>query len=278
MSTSTIENPKIVSRDEWLVARKKLLIREKQLTHKKDAIAEERRKLPWVKVAKNYVFDSPSGKKTLADLFGGKNQLIVYHFMFGPDWSEGCPSCSFNMDHVDGSLVHLAQRDVSFAAISRAPSSKIEPFKKRMGWKFNWASSYANDFNRDYGVFLTKEESNNGNSYNFGTSDFLAKKLRESVSSTRKGKKSSIPTQRMHEAQRRFSTLTTTSNSCPRGATKKACTSPWRGCATTIGTRTDGWQTQPNLTGRQRRREPRRCGGTILPELQNQAETKYPSR
>jgi predicted dithiol-disulfide oxidoreductase (DUF899 family) len=172
MSTCTIENHRIVSRDEWLVARKRLLIREKKLTHEKDAIAAERRQLPWVKVEKNYVFDSPSGKKTLADLFGGKNQLIVYHFMFGPDWSEGCPSCSFNMDHVDGSLVHLAQRDVSFAAISRAPSSKIESFKKRMGWKFNWASSYANDFNRDYGVFLTKEESGSGNCYNFGTSGF----------------------------------------------------------------------------------------------------------
>jgi predicted dithiol-disulfide oxidoreductase (DUF899 family) len=172
MSTCAIENQRIVSRDEWLVARKKLLIREKKLTHEKDAIAAERRQLPWVKVEENYVFDSPSGKKTLADLFGSKNQLIVYHFMFGPDWSEGCPSCSFNMDHVDGSLVHLAQRDVSFAAISRAPSSKIESFKKRMGWKFDWASSYANDFNRDYGVFLTKEELGSGNCYNFGTSGF----------------------------------------------------------------------------------------------------------
>src|ERR1700722_8299556 len=136
MLTNTIENPKIVSRDEWLPARKKLLAKEKQLTRERDAIAAERRQLPWVKVEKNYVFDSPSGKKTLAELFDGKNQLIIYHFMFGPDWKEGCPSCSLNMDHTDGALMHLAQRDVSFAAISRAPFSKIEAFKKRMGWHF----------------------------------------------------------------------------------------------------------------------------------------------
>src|ERR1700756_1600602 len=147
MSTITVENPIIVSRDEWLLARKKLLVREKQLTHERDAIAAERRKLPWVKVEKNYIFDSPNGKKTLADLFDRRSQLIVYHFMFGPEWQEGCPSCSFNMDHTDGALVHLAQRDVSFAAVSRAPLSKIEAFKKRMGWRFAWVSSHGTDFN-----------------------------------------------------------------------------------------------------------------------------------
>jgi len=135
MSTSVIENPKIVSRDEWLAARKKLLVKEKRLTRERDALAAERRQLPWVKVEKDYVFDGPNGKVTLADLFDGKSQLIIYHFMFGPDWQEGCPSCSFNMDHTDGALVHLAQRDVSFAAISRAPyHPKIAAFKKRMGW------------------------------------------------------------------------------------------------------------------------------------------------
>src|SRR3977135_1811777 len=147
MPTNTIENPKIVSRDEWLAARKKLLAKEKQFTRERDAIAAERRQLPWVKVEKNYVFDSPSGKQALADLFDGKSQLIVYHLMFGPEWNEACPSCSFNMDHTDGAPAHLAQRDVSFAAVSRAPISKIEAFKKRLGWRFNWVSSYGSDFN-----------------------------------------------------------------------------------------------------------------------------------
>src|SRR6202047_1668551 len=133
MSTRIIGSPKRVSRDEWLAARKKLLAKEKQLTRERDALAVERRQLPWVKVEKNYVFDSPDGMKTLADLFDGRSQLIVYHFMFGPDWNEGCPSCSFNMDHTDGALVHLAERDVSFTAVSRAPLSKIELFKKRLG-------------------------------------------------------------------------------------------------------------------------------------------------
>src|ERR1700682_5074681 len=111
MLTNTIENPKIVSRDEWLAARRTLLAKERQLTHERDAIAAERRQLPWVKVENNYVFEGPNGKVTLADLFEGKSQLIIYHFMFGPDWQEGCPSCSFNMDHTDAALVHLAQRD-----------------------------------------------------------------------------------------------------------------------------------------------------------------------
>jgi predicted dithiol-disulfide oxidoreductase (DUF899 family) len=175
MSTSAVENPKIVSRDEWLAARKKLLVKEKRLTHERDALAAERRQLPWVKVEKDYVFDGPNGKVTLADLFNGKSQLIVYHFMFGPDWQEGCPSCSFNMDHTDGALVHLAQRDVSFAAISRAPYPKIAAFKKRMGWRFNWVSSSANDFNRDYNVTFTKDEVASGSVYyNYEMGKFAA--------------------------------------------------------------------------------------------------------
>src|ERR1700682_4863993 len=165
MPTNTIENPKIVSRDEWLGARKKLLAKEKQLTHERDAIAAERRQLPWVKVEQNYGFDGPNGKATLADLFDGKSQLIIYHFMFGPEWNEGCPSCSLNMDHTDSALVHLAQRDVSFAAISRATLPQIEAFKKRMGWRFPWVSSDGNDFNRDYHVSFTKEEKASGKVY-----------------------------------------------------------------------------------------------------------------
>ena len=171
--TKTIENPKVVSREEWLAARRKLLAREKQLTRERDAVAAERRSLPWVKVEKDYVFDAPGGNKTLADLFNGKSQLIVYHFMFGPDWKEGCPSCSFNMDHTDGALVHLAQRDVSFAAVSRAPLARIEAFKKRMGWQFTWVSSYATDFNYDYHVSFTPEEIAKGKvEYNFDLVEF----------------------------------------------------------------------------------------------------------
>jgi predicted dithiol-disulfide oxidoreductase (DUF899 family) len=173
MSSRTVDNPKVVSREEWLEARKKLLAREKQLTRERDAVAAERRQLPWVKVEKNYVFDGPKGKVTLAELFNGKSQLIVYHLMFGPDWQEACPSCSFNMDHTDGALVHLAQRDVSFAAVSRAPYPKITEFKKRMGWRFNWVSSNGNDFNRDYHVFFTKDELATGKvNHNFNLEAF----------------------------------------------------------------------------------------------------------
>jgi predicted dithiol-disulfide oxidoreductase (DUF899 family) len=173
MPTRTVDNPKVVSRAEWLTARKKLLTREKQLTRERDAIAEERRQLPWVKVEKKYVFDSPSGKKTLADLFDGRSQLIIYHFMFGPEWQEGCPSCSFNMDHTDGAIVHLAQRDVSFAAVSRAPISKIEAFRKRLGWKFNWVSSNGTDFNYDYQASFTPEQRAKGKvEYNFDLVEF----------------------------------------------------------------------------------------------------------
>ena len=137
---------------------KTLLAKEKQLTRQRDAIAAERRQLPWVTVDKHYVFDAPSGKQTLADLFDGRSQLIIYHFMFGPDWQEGCPSCSFNMDHTDGALVHLAQRDVSFAAVSRAPMSKIEP--SRSGWdgSFTGFRPTDSDFNYDYHVSFTPEQ------------------------------------------------------------------------------------------------------------------------
>ena len=173
MPTRTVDSPKIVSRAQWLAARKTLLTKEKQLTRDRDAIAAERQKLPWVKVEKNYVFDSAAGKKALADLFEGRSQLIIYHFMFGPEWQEGCPSCSFNMDHTDGALVHLAQRDVSFAAVSRAPMSKIDPFKRRMGWKFNWVSSYGTDFNYDFQASFTPEQVARGKvEYNFDLVEF----------------------------------------------------------------------------------------------------------
>jgi predicted dithiol-disulfide oxidoreductase (DUF899 family) len=165
-------NNKTVSRNEWIEIRKQLLEREKELPRLQDKLSLERRQLPWLKVEKNYVFDGPKGKETLADLFDGRSQLFVYHFMFGPDWEEGCPSCSMVADHMDGSVAHLAQRDVTLAAVSRAPLSKIEAFKMRMGWRFKWVSSYNNDFNHDYRVSFTKDEIAKGKYYNYGTSEF----------------------------------------------------------------------------------------------------------
>ena len=149
---------KIVSRDEWLVARKAHLAEEKAFTRARDALSRKRRELPWEKVEKNYVFDGPNGKETLAELFGKNSQLIVYHFMFGPDWEEGCPSCSLLADHFDGAVIHLAQRDVAFVVVSRAPLPQIEAFKRRMGWHFKWVSSFGNDFNFDYQVSFTPEQ------------------------------------------------------------------------------------------------------------------------
>jgi predicted dithiol-disulfide oxidoreductase (DUF899 family) len=142
----------IVSREEWVVARKLLLAKEKQLTRELDALAKERRDLPWVKVEKTYVFEGSNGKETLADLFDGRSQLIVQHFMFSPDWPEGCTGCSFKSDHIDGARVHLEHHDVSFVSISRAPLEKIEAYRQRMGWTFKWVSSHHSDFNYDYGV------------------------------------------------------------------------------------------------------------------------------
>ena len=157
-------NP-IVSRDEWLAARKQLLNKEKELTRLRDQVSAERRNLPWVKIETNYVFDGPHGKETLADLFDGRSQLVVYHFMFAPGWEEGCRSCSFLADHIDGALVHLAHRDVTLLAVSRAPLSQIEAFKRRMGWRFKWVSSYGNDFNRDYHVSFTTDDIARGKTY-----------------------------------------------------------------------------------------------------------------
>jgi len=160
-----MENHKIVSREEWLAARKQHSIKEKEFTQLRDELSRQRRELPWVKVEKSYVFDGPNGKETLADLFDGRSQLIVYHFMFGPEWKEGCPSCSFVSDHIDGANLHLPHHDVTLLAVSRAPLAKIEAFKKRMGWRFKWVSSYGSDFNHDYHVSFTKEELAKGKVY-----------------------------------------------------------------------------------------------------------------
>jgi predicted dithiol-disulfide oxidoreductase (DUF899 family) len=149
---------RIGTREEWLAASKALLVEEKAYTRAGDELARKRRALPWVKVDKTYLFDTPQGRKTLADLFGGRSQLIVYHFMLGPDWEEGCFGCSFVSDHMDGILTHLEHHDVSYVAVSRGPLAKIEAFKKRMGWKFPWVSSNESDFNFDYHVSFTPEE------------------------------------------------------------------------------------------------------------------------
>ena len=156
MTTTTAT--KIVTREQWLARRKALLARERSLTHLRDQVAAERRELPWVRVEQDYVFDTPSGPRRLADLFEGRSQLVVQHFMLGPGWKEGCPSCSYMADHTDGMTLHLAARDIAFVAISRAPLAEIERFKRRMGWRFTWVSSHGTRFNFDYGVSFTEED------------------------------------------------------------------------------------------------------------------------
>ena len=176
-ATHPVHHP-VVSHAEWLAARRRHLAREKELTRLRDEIARERRELPWVKVEKKYVFDGSTGKEALADLFDGRSQLIVYHFMFGPGWEQGCPSCSFLSDHVDGTLPHLAARDVSFAAVSRAPLAQVQAFRRRMGWGFKWVSSHGDDFNYDFHVSFTPEERAKGRMrYNFGEIEFAAEEL-----------------------------------------------------------------------------------------------------
>jgi len=163
----------IVSQDEWLAARKALLAKEKEFTRQRDTLSAARRELPWMKVEKNYVFDGPHGKEMLSDLFAGKSQLMIYHFMLGPGWVQGCPSCSFLADHFDGAAIHLAQRDVAFVVVSRAPLNEIEAYKKRMGWNFKWVSSYGSDFNRDFHVSFTPEEKASGSvEYNYAKGTF----------------------------------------------------------------------------------------------------------
>lgn len=168
---------KVVSQNEWLTARKALLAKEKEFSHARDKLSEARRALPWVKVEKNYVFEGPNGRETLSDLFAGRSQLIVYHFMLGPGWVQGCPSCSFLADHFDGAATHLAHRDVALVVVSRAPLAEIEAYKKRMGWKFKWVSSYGNDFNHDFHVSFTKEELAKGAEYNYSTGKIPSEEL-----------------------------------------------------------------------------------------------------
>ena len=158
----------IVSQDEWIAARKGLMAAEKELTRLRDRVSEQRRALPWVEIDKEYVFEGPDGTVSLADLFDGRSQLIVQHFMYGPEWQEGCPSCSFWADNWDPTVVHLNHRGVSVVAVSRAPLEQLEAYKKRMGWGFLWVSSLGNDFNFDYNVSFTPGQiESGGGTYNF---------------------------------------------------------------------------------------------------------------
>jgi predicted dithiol-disulfide oxidoreductase (DUF899 family) len=175
MTTASVlpAGQRIASREEWLAARTALLTEEKELTRRRDELARRRRELPAVRVEKDYGFDGPLGRTTLAGLFGGRTQLVVYHFMFGPDWAEGCPSCSFVADHLDGMLPHLAARDVALAAVARAPLPKIEAFRRRMGWRFPFVSAAGTDFNYDFRVSFTAEERAGGTvRYNFADQEF----------------------------------------------------------------------------------------------------------
>ncbi|WP_374563669.1 DUF899 domain-containing protein [Ideonella sp.] len=165
-TTTTIHprtpNHPTASRTQWVEQRTALLAREKELTRLRDQIARERRALPWVPIEKSYVFDAPEGRRTLAELFDGRSQLVVQHFMFAPGWEAGCKSCSFMADHIDGTQPHLAQRDVTLLVVSRAPLADIERFRRRMGWQFKWVSSFGTDFNHDFGVSFTAEERASG--------------------------------------------------------------------------------------------------------------------
>jgi predicted dithiol-disulfide oxidoreductase (DUF899 family) len=191
-SVRGLDNHRVVSAKQWVAARKKLLVKEKKFSRLRDALNQERRKLPWVKVEKDYVFEGPKGKETLAELFGGKSQLIVYHFMFGPGWKLGCPHCSFWVDHYDSANLHLGQRDTTLVVISQAPWKEIEPFKKRMGWRFKWVSSFKTSFNFDFNVSFTPEQLKTGKAiYNFAALDMDIDE-REGVSAFYKDKRGNI--------------------------------------------------------------------------------------
>jgi len=170
MNSAAVLDHQVVSKSRWFSAYSDFLAKEKELTRLSDELSRQRRELPWTLVEKEYVFEGPQGKVSLADLFNGRSQLATYHFMFGPDWAEGCPSCSYVTDHLDGALEHLQARDVTLVLVSRGPLDKLQAFKKRMGWRLPWFSSGGCDFNRDFGVSFTKAEvDSRAKAYNFGT-------------------------------------------------------------------------------------------------------------
>ncbi len=173
--TSRVIPHTVAPRDQWLTARLALLDREKELTRLRDRIARERRELPWVRIDKPYAFDGIDGRRTLAELFEGRSQLVVQHFMLAPGWEAGCPSCSFMADHIEGALPHLAARGITLVVVSRAPLAQIEAFRRRMGWRFRWVSSFGTDFNADFGVSFTPEQMAEGEvDYNYRRQPFPA--------------------------------------------------------------------------------------------------------
>ena len=177
-ATTDLKHANVVSHGEWVEARKAFLAKEKEFTRQRDELSRLRRELPWEKVEKRYEFEGTAGKLAFADLFGGRSQLAIYHFMLGPGWEEGCKSCSYLADHFDGMTIHLANRDVTFAVVSRAPIAEIEAFKKRMGWRFRWVSSFGSDFNFDYQVSFTPEQmAEKKQVYNYGPIDFASEEL-----------------------------------------------------------------------------------------------------
>lgn len=178
MNTTSIEHPKIVSSEEWLAAHARHVSKEKALTRLRDELSAERRALPWRKIEKDYVFVGPEGKRSLADLFRGRSQLVIKHFMLGPGWKEGCVGCSFETDHLDATLVHVEHHDVSLVAVSRAPLPEIEAFRRRMGWRIPWVSSSGSDFNYDFHVSFTPEQAASGKVYyNYAEGDFMCEEL-----------------------------------------------------------------------------------------------------
>jgi predicted dithiol-disulfide oxidoreductase (DUF899 family) len=166
--TAPLSQHAVVSHQEWIQARKEFLPKEKEFTRVRDELSRQRRELPWERVEKQYEFEGPAGKLALADLFDGRSQIAMYHFMLGPGWAEGCKSCSYLADHFDGTAIHLANRDVTLVVVSHAPYAEIEAFKKRMGWRFHWVSSFGSDFNFDYHVSFTPEQAAGEVEYNYG--------------------------------------------------------------------------------------------------------------
>jgi predicted dithiol-disulfide oxidoreductase (DUF899 family) len=177
MTTETSPAPRVVGRAEWLLSRIDLLQKEKELTRRRDELSRLRRKLPWVRIDKRYAFDTAHGRRTLAELFDGRSQLIVKHFMLGPGWREGCVGCSFEVDHVEGALVHLQNHDVTVVAVSRAPLAEIEAFQRRMGWSIPWVSSHGSDFNYDFHVSFTADAVGKKAWYNYRLDEVPSEEL-----------------------------------------------------------------------------------------------------